>query len=101
MAALTRSLASCTAASGNPTMVIVTTQYTTLIPLLYPNLCEGEIMDDSFFCNTCLTDRSTDVLSPDPRYCQGCYDFLLKEAELLPQSKRPKWIPKSLTLEAE
>ena len=33
-------------------------------------------------------------LSPDPRYCQGSYEFLMKEAEMLLVSKRPKWIPK-------
>jgi len=32
--------------------------------------------------------------SPDPRYCQGCCDFLLKEAEMLPATRRPAWMPK-------
>ena len=51
-------------------------------------------MADLFFCSTCLEDKDRKELSPDPRYCQGCYDFLLKEAEMLPGGKRPAWIPK-------
>ena len=51
-------------------------------------------MADLFFCYTCLEDKDRKELSPDPRYCQGCYDFLLKEAEMLPGGKRPAWIPK-------
>jgi len=44
------------------------------------------------FCRACLSGRKD--LSPDPRYCQRCYGFLRKEAELLPPGKRPRWIPK-------
>ena len=51
-------------------------------------------MADLFFCYTCLEDKDRKELSPDRRYCQGCYDFLLKEAEMLPGGKRPAWIPK-------
>jgi len=51
-------------------------------------------MADLFFCYTCLEDKDRKELSPDRRYCQGCYDFLLKEAEMLPRGKRPAWIPK-------
>jgi DNA-binding NarL/FixJ family response regulator len=29
----------------------------------------------------------------DHRYCQGCYDLLLKEAEMLTGGRRPAWIP--------
>lgn len=47
-----------------------------------------------FWCHACLISHSATEQSPDPRYCQGCYDFLLKEAETLPKNKRPKWIPK-------
>ncbi len=47
-----------------------------------------------FFCLACAVGKPADDQSPDPRYCQGCYDFLLKEAEMLPSNKRPKWIPK-------
>ena len=47
-----------------------------------------------FFCYACLVGKLTVEQSPDPRYCQGCYEFLLKEAEMLSPNKRPKWIPK-------
>jgi hypothetical protein len=47
-----------------------------------------------FWCHACLTGKSASEASPDSRYCQGCYAFLLKEAEMLPASKRPAWIPK-------
>jgi len=52
-------------------------------------------MADLFFCYTCLEDKDRKELSPDQRYCQGCYDFLLKEAEMLPDNKRPKWVPRA------
>ncbi len=47
------------------------------------------------FCQACLVDKTASELSSDPRYCQGCYDFLLKEAEMLPDNKRPKWVPRA------
>jgi len=47
-----------------------------------------------FFCHACLASKPATEASPDPRYCQVCYDFLTKEAEMLPENKRPKWIPK-------
>jgi len=47
-----------------------------------------------FWCHACLVSHSATEQSPDPRYCQSCYEFLLKEAEMLPGNKRPKWIPK-------
>ena len=47
-----------------------------------------------FFCHACLDSKPATKASPDPRYCQVCYDFLTKEAEMLPENKRPKWIPK-------
>ena len=53
----------------------------------------------SFWCHACLNDKSILEQSPDPRYCRGCYEFLLKEAEMLPDSKRPKWIPKAQSKE--
>jgi len=49
----------------------------------------------SFFCHACLLDKPAPEASPDPRYCQGCYDFLLKEAKMLPDNKHPKWIPRT------
>jgi len=48
-----------------------------------------------FFCHACVVGKPASEQSPDPRYCQNCYEFLLKEVELLPASKRPKWIPKA------
>jgi hypothetical protein len=47
-----------------------------------------------FWCHTCLVSHPATEQSPDPRYCQGCYEFLLREAEMLSPGKYPKWIPK-------
>jgi hypothetical protein len=47
-----------------------------------------------FFCEACLVGKPMDDVSPDPRYCRGCYDFLKAEADQLPATKRPRWIPK-------
>ena len=52
------------------------------------------IKDGGFFCQACLVGKPVDEMSPDPRYCQGCYDFLIEEAKLLSGTRRPKWIPK-------
>lgn len=43
------------------------------------------------FCHACLTGRTD--LSPDSRYCMRCFNFLQKEAELLPPGRYPKWVP--------
>ena len=48
-----------------------------------------------FFCEACVVGKPVVEQSPDPRYCQGCYDFLKAEAEMLPATKRPAWRPKS------
>jgi len=48
-----------------------------------------------FFCHACVMDKAVTEASPDPRYCQGCYDFLLKEAEILSPGKHPKWVPRA------
>jgi len=48
----------------------------------------------TFFCKACLEDRLTAEASPDPRYCQFCFDFLTEQAKQLPPGKRPRWIPK-------
>ncbi|MFC1981428.1 hypothetical protein ACFLVN_04200 [Chloroflexota bacterium] len=48
-----------------------------------------------FFCHACLEDKSVSEQSLDSRYCRGCCEFLLQEAEVLPVNKRPKWIPKA------
>ena len=47
-----------------------------------------------FWCHTCLVSHPAIEQSPDPRYCQECYSFLLKEAKMLDPRKRPKWIPR-------
>lgn len=47
-----------------------------------------------FFCHACLVGKQAAEQSLDPRYCRGCYDFLVREAEMLPENKRPVWIPK-------
>lgn len=55
------------------------------------------ITGSHFWCETCFVARPLDDQSSDPRYCQGCYDFLLKEAEVLRESgstRHPGWIPK-------
>ena len=52
------------------------------------------VENGGFFCHACLIGKLSLEQSPDPRYCQGCYEFLLKEAEMLPASKRLAWIPK-------
>ncbi len=35
-----------------------------------------------FFCHACVVGKPTEEQSPDPRYCQGRYELLAKEAEL-------------------
>ena len=46
-----------------------------------------------FWCEGCLIARPLDARSPDPRYCQGCHDFLSEEASHL--SRKPSWTPKA------
>ena len=48
---------------------------------------------DGFFCQACLVDKPASELSPDHRYCQWCYDFLMEEAKLVTRWKTPEWIP--------
>ena len=52
------------------------------------------IINNGFFCQSCLEGKRLADISLDPRYCQFCYDFLRKEAEMLSPGKRPSWIPK-------
>ena len=48
-----------------------------------------------FWCTGCLYARPLDDQSPDPRYCQSCFDILTAEAKLLPPKARsPSWVPK-------
>ncbi len=51
-------------------------------------------MQFSCFCEGCLVGKTANEQSLDPRYCQSCYEILLKEAELLDGRRRPAWIPK-------
>lgn len=52
------------------------------------------VNNGGFFCEACLIGKPLEEQSPDPRYCQSCYVFLLHESELIPLSSRPAWIPK-------
>jgi hypothetical protein len=54
-----------------------------------------------FWCDACMIARPLDAQSPDPRYCQGCHDFLLKEAEISHPSRRPSWYPRPLKTAAK
>lgn len=58
------------------------------------------ISNGGFFCQACLIGKSQADINPDPRYCQGCYDFLVDEAEMLAErgtTKHPYWIPQKPT----
>jgi len=46
-----------------------------------------------FFCKACLVAKPVAV-SPDPRYCQTCYDFLLREAAMDTRRRGDDWKPK-------
>ena len=55
---------------------------------------DRQIIDaGGFFCEACLISKPIDDMSYDPRYCLGCYEFLLKEAKLLRPGKKPSWVP--------
>jgi len=47
-----------------------------------------------FFCQACSVGKPAVEISPDPRYCQACYDFLLKEAEIDSRRRGDDWKPK-------
>ncbi|MFC2122092.1 hypothetical protein ACFLRP_00195 [Bacteroidota bacterium] len=47
------------------------------------------------YCHACLDGKPVIEQSPDPRYCQGCYEFLLDEAKLVTRWKIPDWVPKT------
>lgn len=48
-----------------------------------------------FVCQGCLVGKPISEQSPDSRYCEDCYKFLLNEAKFILGSKRPKWLPKA------
>ena len=57
---------------------------------------DGAIINTGgFWCEACLIGKpGSDTRSPDPRYCQDCYGFLLKEAKML-STAHPAWIPRA------
>ena len=52
------------------------------------------VKNGGFWCDGCIIGKPQTEASPDPRYCQGCYEVLREEAELLSNRSRPAWIPK-------
>ena len=48
-----------------------------------------------FFCYACLIGMPAIDQSPDPRYCQICYEFLLEEASMISKKKLPGWVPQA------
>ncbi len=61
---------------------------------------ELELVGTHFFCHSCLIHKPLDDKSADPRYCQGCYDFLIEEARVLNirgNKSRFGWIPRNET----
>ena len=40
-----------------------------------------------FFCTACLVSKPLDDISPDERYCQGCYEVLENEKRVAPGPK--------------
>jgi hypothetical protein len=46
-----------------------------------------------FWCHACLVSYPAIEQSPDPRYCHGCYQFLLTEAELDKSRRGGEWKP--------
>ena len=47
-----------------------------------------------FWCHACLVGKPASESSPDPRYCQPCYVFLLREAEMDSGRRGDDWKPK-------
>lgn len=47
-----------------------------------------------FFCKACSIGKPAGDVSPDPRYCKGCYKILVKEVELIPPNQHRRWMPK-------
>ena len=46
-----------------------------------------------FFCHACLVGKQASDLSPDPRYCQGCYNLLVQEAKMDTSRRNMGWKP--------
>lgn len=54
------------------------------------------MVEQSFFCHTCLEYQPMAEQSPDIRYCKGGCDFLLKETAMIREhgvTKRANWMP--------
>ena len=49
-----------------------------------------------FFCQACVVGKPASEQSPDPRYCQSCYEVLKVEAEMQP-TRRVAWMPKNMS----
>jgi len=47
-----------------------------------------------FFCKACLGAKLVAEASPDVRYCQGCYYFLIQEAAMDTRRRGDDWKPK-------
>lgn len=54
-----------------------------------------------FFCRACCVGKPAVEQSPDTRYCQGCYDFLMAEAKMLEETGRKagSWKPKKTAID--
>jgi len=54
-----------------------------LVGKRYFNIAEDfkVIKDGGFFCQACLVGKDKAAISPDPRYCQDCYDVLREAME--------------------
>ena len=65
------------------------------MPQTFDNKRDKELIATGsyFYCEGCLAARPLDNQSPDSRYCQGCYNFLAKEAEEV-GTKKKAWVPK-------
>jgi hypothetical protein len=57
------------------------------------------INSGGFWCYGCLVGKPAHDISPDSRYCFGCYDFLLAEARLLDSHTRKAWVPAPESIE--
>jgi len=52
------------------------------------------IADGGFLCASCLIGKPASDQSDNPRYCHGCFKYLLCEAELLPENRSlPSGVP--------
>ncbi len=49
--------------------------------------------DGGFWCEACIIGKPQTEASPDPRYCQGCFEVLSEEAKLDKSWARSGWKP--------